>query len=110
MTSTDVRILGGYAVVPTASTLRANIRNDAERLTAALETIAAMQKLIGALDLVVDDSVIAMRDKGWKWERVTRRAGMTYQTLVKRMDARRLQLAGLTGQPQRAARLKRSAA
>ena len=93
VTITDVRILGGYAVVPTALTLR-GIRNDAERLSASVEAVAALHRLIASINTVADDSAIKLRDRGTKWDSIARRAGVSVTTIIKRLDARRALLSG----------------
>ncbi len=86
-TTFDSRILGGYAVFPTAHALRRATRAT-ERLDLAVETLQAVDQYRASLLALMDDSVIALRERGTKWEALKRRTGLPIETLRGRIRSR----------------------
>jgi hypothetical protein len=83
------RVLGGYIVLPTVGALEA-IRRPAERAAAIRAARTALLAQVDALDTLMDDTAIELRDDhNVKWDAVARRCGVSMPTIHRRVAQRR---------------------
>ncbi len=83
----DSRIMGGYLVAPTAHSLR-GVRRAAERLDLAVEALEDIERYRTSILAVMDDAVIELRERGTKWDSLSRRTGFKVVELRKRIVTR----------------------
>ncbi len=83
------RVLGGYAVIPTASTLR-GIRRPSERLAVTVDVLEHLDRFRSSIDAVLEDDVILLRAGNTKWSSLARRTGIPAKTLMARVTRRLL--------------------
>ncbi len=88
-----VRVADGYAVVPTASTLRM-IRRPAERATAIREVRRSLLAQLENVEAAMDDTAIELSDRHRvTWDAIGRRFGMRGNSIHRRAQLRRAVLA-----------------
>jgi hypothetical protein len=83
------RVLGGYLVLPTLGALK-SIRRPVERAEAIRAARTALLAQADALDILLDDTAIELRDDHKvKWDAVARRCGTSAPTIHRRVSLRR---------------------
>lgn len=84
----DSRVLGGYLVMPTVSTMRAQIGRPGERIDTVVETLEILNRYARALNQLLDESATQLRDtKGVTLASLSRRTGLSVPTIAARTAA-----------------------
>ncbi len=81
------RVMGGYVVMPTTTQLR-GIRRTSERLAATVDAVEFAERYIRALNNLLEEDVIILRQANTKWSSLSRRTGIPVKTLIARIAGR----------------------